>query len=283
MDKIRILITWLLGTLGMSAMAQEMHEDYRPMAQDGNKWEMQVGIIMECIYTHYIDGDTVIGGKSWKKVYNTFWGTAPSYYSAIRDEGRKVYAIAKGSTKPRLLYDFGLKKGDKVKCGMEGTAFQCLIDKGEQPDTLYGFPQTFSLRLESIDTIEVRGTNYRRLTFKMLDALGTLIMNTKNGDLSFMDDIVWIEGIGSCYGPFSPWQPLLPQGVIYQKYMKNNTTIFDTRDFYTGNDTNTINDFEYPNSTGKETKDKAYDLQGRRLMDKPQKGVYIKDGRKYVK
>ena len=27
----------------------------------------------------------------------------------------------------------------------------------------------------------------------------------------------------------------------------------------------------------------AYDLQGRRLADKPQKGMYIKDGRKYVK
>lgn len=281
MDKMKLMFAWFLGVLSMSATAQETPENYRPMAQDGNKWETQVGIIMEGIYTHYIDGDTVIGGKIWKKVYNTFWDSTPSYYSAIRDEGRKVYAIAKGSTKPRLLYDFSMKKGDKVVCGMEDTAFQCLIDKGEQPDTLYGFPQSFYLSLERIDTIEVSGVNYRRFTFKLLDSLQAFIMYTKNGELNYMDDIVWIEGIGSCHGPFSPWFSPLPQGATFLKY-KNNKGI-NFHDFFMSPRTNAIRDSKHLNGIGQATTNNSFDLQGRPLAEEPARGVYIKDGRKYVK
>ena len=97
-----------------------------------------------------------------------------SYYAAICDVDKKVYIIAMGSCRPRLLYDFGLKVGDELKCGMEGNAFGCLRDTEEKTDTLLGFPFVSYLKVKSIDTIHVSGQyvreNYlRRFTFVLLD------------------------------------------------------------------------------------------------------------------
>ena len=45
--------------------------------------------------------------------------SAKSYCMAVRDEGMLVFAVAKHSKKARLLYDFGMRVGDKVRCDME--------------------------------------------------------------------------------------------------------------------------------------------------------------------
>lgn len=169
-------------------------DNYRPFAQTGKTWETRVGWTEENVYCNRIDGDTLINGESWKKVYNfyAFPELNYSYYAAIRDVGKKVYAIAKGSSRPRLLYDFGLKVGDIVRCGVEGTAFGCLLDEGEQLDSLLGFRLFYYLRLERIDTVESCGLKHPRFTLTMLDPFKDKLM--------MADDIVWVEGIGSGAG-----------------------------------------------------------------------------------
>lgn len=135
----------LLMSLSFASFAQAQQEGYYPFAQEGKTWETREGMIMENTYGNCIDGDTLIDGESWKKVYNYhgFPEFNYSYYAAIRDVGTKVYAIAKGSSRPRLLYDFGLKEGQTVRCGVEGNAFGCLLDADEKPDTLLGFEFAF--------------------------------------------------------------------------------------------------------------------------------------------
>ena len=111
------IFTCLLLTMCMTVHAQSSKMEYRPFALEGKSWRSQVGRIEENAYYNSIDGDTLIGGESWKKVYNSMYMPGlrtPSYYAAIRDVGKKVYAIAKGSNRPRLLYDFGLNEGDMV-------------------------------------------------------------------------------------------------------------------------------------------------------------------------
>ena len=117
MMKDRLILLWLMTIMCIPAMAQTAKIEYRPFAENGKVWEAQVGGIMENLYGNRIDGDTLIYGESWMKVYNYvgFPDFGCSYYASIRDVGNKVYAIAKGSKKPRLLYDFSLKKGDVVK------------------------------------------------------------------------------------------------------------------------------------------------------------------------
>ena len=135
------LFAWFICIINISVLAQGSKLEYSPFAQEGKTWEIQVGGIKENLYGHQLNGDTIINGESWKKVYN-FMGFPDfnyTYYAAVRDVEGKVYAIAKGSTKQRLLYDFSLNEGDMVKCGVEGNSFGCLLESGEKPDTLFGF------------------------------------------------------------------------------------------------------------------------------------------------
>ena len=68
--KVGLLFIWMSCMSVMNLEAQNTQLEYRPFAQDGKVWETQVGWIMENVYGNYIDGDTLINGETWKKVYN---------------------------------------------------------------------------------------------------------------------------------------------------------------------------------------------------------------------
>ena len=204
----------LIISLFFLNLAIQAQVDYRPFVEEGKTWETTISEIMEDCYGSFIEGDTLIGGETWKKVHNyigfeEFGGT---YYAAVREEGKKVYAIAKGSDKPRLLYDFGLEVGSTVRCGVEGNAFGCLLDGGEKPDELMGFQFVHYLRLEQIDTIEVGGSQRRRFTFTLLTSYHEPYMYIHGEEAEgILGNVVWVEGVGSGAGPFSPWLPLPPR------------------------------------------------------------------------
>ena len=283
MNRILLLFASMLCTFSISSLAQDTQLDYRPFAQDGKRWSVQVGLIMENDYGNRIEGDTVINGESWKKVYNYvgFPDFGMTYYVALRDVGQKVYAITKGSTRPRLLYDFSLKEGNTIRCGMEGNVFCCLLDKGELLDSLLGFPIKSYLKVERIDTITFREQAYRRFTLTFLDAYHEPL---RNGEEAIFGNVVWIEGVGSGAGPFSPWVPLPTEGCIYLGCELNKEYL--CTDFY-GN--------YVPAGIGKilrqgKENDASYDLSGRRVANSSEfqgsnnlpKGVYIQNGKKVV-
>lgn len=268
--KTKQLFTWLLFAHCFMVQAQTSDVGNLPFVQDDKTWEAQVGLIMENLYGNRIDGDTLIGGEIWKKVYNYF--AFPdfnySYYVAIRDVGKKVYAIAKGSNRPRLLYDFGLKVGNTVKCGIEGNAFGCLLDKDEQPDTLLGFEFVAYLRVERIDTIEARGLRHRRFTLTLLDSFRERMV----------DNIVWVEGVGSGAGPFSPWMPLPPLDSFLQSCNIGRNCIFGYPDFYDADLTDAVgNAHENKNEINR-----IYGLQGYGLQTPQRDGLYIRGGKKFI-
>ena len=276
--KTRHFFAWLMIVYCLAAQAQMEQMEYRPFAQDGKTWESQVGLIMENVYGNRFDGDTIIGGENWKKVYN-YYGMPEfnySYYAAIRDVGNKVYAIAKGSNRPRLLYDFSLKEGYLVKCGKEGNAFGCLLDKDEQPDTLLGFQFVAYLRVERIDTIKARGMQHRRFTLTLLDAFKEPF---RGEEQVMIGNVVWVEGVGSGAGPFSPWMPLPPKDSFLQSCYIYKTCLFGYPDFYENDETNAVGSTPFMGNGSSI----IYNLQGIQMMGKPKKGVYIQNGRKYVK
>lgn len=67
-------------------------------------------------FSYKLAGDTIIGGKKFKKVYHQYermyFNTQYHYCAAIREEGDEVYIIQKDNTTPKLLYDFSLKVDD---------------------------------------------------------------------------------------------------------------------------------------------------------------------------
>lgn len=278
MIKVKLFFSCVMCLNCMLTQAQTSQLNYHPFAQDGKKWETQVGGIKENIYGNRIDGDTVINGDSWKKVYNYIGSTDfnNSYYAAIRNVGKKVYIIAKGSNRPRLLYDFELKIGDMVRCGVEGNAFGCLLDNEEKPDTLLGFPLIAYLKVENIDTIHVNGPYVResylcRFTFALLDSFKERV--------GMVNNIIWIEEVGSGAGPFSPWLPLPPRDTFLQSCEVNNICIFGALGFYENYQPNVILGPQYRTTKNS----RLYDMEGHRLSSLPQKnGIYIQNRKKII-
>jgi hypothetical protein len=276
MMKTGLVLSLLLCTSSISA--QEASHNYLPMAQDGKTWEAQVGGIKENVYGYYIEGDTLINGDNWKKVYNYygFQEFNASYYTAIRDVGRKVYAIAKGSNKPRLLYDFGLKEGDDIRCGIESSTFFCLLEASDSPDSLLGFPFVSYLRVERIDTIKTHSLEQRRITLTLLDRYKEAY---RSEDAAMIGNVVWVEGTGSGSGPFSSWLPLLPRNCILLRCFDGDKKIISgASDFYDQPEPNAISNMPFrQNENGI-----IYDLLGRRQNRQPHQGIYIRSGRKRV-
>lgn len=286
----RLLLASLLYAFGVFALAQTKVSDYRPFAEEGKRWTTQVGMVEENIYSYFISGDTVINGENWKKVYNSQYlndGT-PSYYSAVRDAGTKVYCIAKGSSRPRLVYDFGLKVAEPhsttagegmVRCGIEGNNFVCLLEEGEKADSLLGFDFYAYLRLEKIDTVRSHGQEYRRYQLTFLDSAQEPLRYGDGTDSEWCN-VTWIEGIGSGSGPFLPWLPLPPYGRIHLNCTVKGGNTFSFHDVYNEEST------EVPALDSSDItrghNDFLYDLLGRPSSEL-RSGVYIRDGKKYVK
>jgi hypothetical protein len=270
--KTKLQFASVLFSICALAQAQTSQLEYRPFAVGEKVWETQIGGIKENLYCYQIDGDTILNGVTWKKVYSyVAWPQFNyNYFAAVRDVGNKVYAIAKGSSKPRLLYNFDLKVGNTVKCGIEGANFGCLLDAGENPDTLFGFPFKNSLRVEKIDTINssYTGMEYRRFTLKLVDKYDVRVDG--------IDDIVWIEGIGSGAGVFSPWQPLPGKGGFIQRCYVGDTYIFGQTLYYEEEDPSVVGSPQ----AAKMKSSAIYDIDGRKLQRVPQKGIYIQNGKK---
>lgn len=276
------LLAWFLCIISTSIIAQTTELDYRPFAEEGKMWEIRVGPIKENIYRSRIDGDTMINGNSWKKIYNYngFLIKESSYHAAIRDVGKKVYIIAKGSTKPRLLYDFGLKEGDVVRCGAEGNNFACLLDKDEKPDTILGFPLISYLKLERIEIITYNNQQYRRFILSILDSFEEplLELNLMSEDKVNHENVVWVEGVGSGAGLFFPWLLLPPQSILFQKCYINEESFFAYPGFYMSGEPAAIGNTIYNRSES----NVMHNLQGISQSSAPQKGIYIQNGKKVV-
>ena len=277
--KTRLLLAWLLFATCMALKAQASEPEYRPFAEEGKFWETSIGGLNQYVYDGYFAGDTIIDGETWHKAY-TIAGVNRTYYAAVRDEGKKVYAIAKGSSRARLLYDFSLKEGDFVRCGVEGTAFGCLRTKEEPWDTLHGFLLNLALKVDRIDKVTLHdGLEHRRFTLSLWSPGKDILMATP---------IVWIEGLGSGAGPFSPWMlqsPLLPTFNEHRAFVTlwasdrlRPSFIAISDEFYELESSTTVTSPQPAQESGS-----PYDLQGRRLSGKPARGIYIEEGKKKVK
>lgn len=128
-----------------------------------------------------LNGDTLINGKNYKKIYSLYDSTLTNpnstYYAAIREENKRIYTII-GSSGEQILYDFNLSLGDTI------TYYYSI---------LFQTPDTFYRKVTTIDSILLLDGKYRKRY-----TLDPVI----NYSLS---DIV-VEGIGSIrwWGLFNP-------------------------------------------------------------------------------
>ena len=148
-------------------VALPAQDDYRPLVEEGKVWtyhyhgfngrEFNVGRV--------IDGDTIIGGLAYKKIYDKIGG---QYQYALREEGKKVYIVYPHYEAASLLYDFSKNAGDIIN------------------------ELAYPLIVASVDTIDIDGVKFRRMRVQDADQP----VEEWNDDLIHMYNF-WIEGVGS--------------------------------------------------------------------------------------
>ena len=195
----------------------------------------------------YADGDTLINGVSWKKIYQK--RAVPIYEKAMREENGRVYELRPGGEE-RMLFDFSLNVGDVYEPAGEPSRMMTVI---------------------AIDTVMVDSVQARRRL---------LLMQQVNGVAS--DLTTWTEGIGSECGIDLPayWSDM-DWRVVEQTNSSNYYYLqfLGCKDF--GSDTDGVKAILRPSSLTFHPQ-RCFDLQGRRVQGQPRPGLYIRDGRKQV-
>lgn len=212
-----------------------------------------------------LKGDTVISDIPYKKVYSRRWTSydqTPSEWTmdnhALGQEKGKVYLYISNRANPempgtiRLIMDFSLAEGDYFSVEDSELGRWGYSPKMVKDTVLAYFPDKENRKCLFLE---------RR---RGIDA---------KGDGSIED--IWMEGIGSfeCGITGSMGSSSAKQQLI--KCTKGDVVLFEYADPSVTDDINAALQGEVATSS-------IYDLQGRRLTTKPKKGVYIRNGRKYV-
>lgn len=114
-------------------------QNYSPLLVEGNKWQVGfydgeinsncLNITQQTSYAYKIDGDSIVNGKTYKKIVFNFigyppiracgepWVTKPNTLAAILREDineKKVYRNINGTNDETVLYDFSLNVNNPI-------------------------------------------------------------------------------------------------------------------------------------------------------------------------
>jgi len=189
MRKITIIVLSLMLCFGSFAQNNSVNNDYHPLVQEGKVWSVS-SLSKPCHqlwydeYTSHLvfSGDTIIEGKSYKKMYasdksNPIFPQDWWFYCFMREDvDRKIYSKYSVNSDDMFLYDFSLQIGDTV-------------------------PRSSSIYISNITYETMLNGENRRTLWLSDDSKGEF----------------WIEGIGSNRGVYSPL--CVPTTNNYSSYM----------------------------------------------------------------
>lgn len=224
-------------------------QEYKPMLKEGRVWKLvrpsyDRRYEFDLYYTMTVGGDTLINNTVCKKIiatcdimkpwgiYNSFWGDA-----GYEKDG-KVYRHNKYSGEFELLMDFNLKKGDK-------------------------FGEDFMYTVDKVDSIEVNGEKYRRITI------------SSGGPES---KVYWVEGIGASTDGWIAYEPRVTGNYGYAVMIgciDDGKVVFTREDFdrWIPSDVEAV-------KADKKKDGRMYNISGQRIETPLRGEVYIKDGEK---
>jgi hypothetical protein len=232
--------------VGGTAFAEEPEVPYLPLLQDGKEWHYQLNMRSNVDFSPITkDLREWIDGDTVADG-KTYW---------------KHYCETVGAVSDATILDRSLlrEEGKKVyvrevtKGAEESLLYDFDIKKGEQ--VMDGW-----LTVQHIDTILVRNVYRRRIVF---------------------GKVVWVEGVGCNYTLSHPLGQNTTDGIDWKlmECYENGECVFTYDDFSAlsviieGIGCAVV---RHPKSCLR------FDLQGRRLKEAPQKGLYIEEGRKKV-
>lgn len=190
-----LYILFLISSL--TAYAGNGSDGYKPMLTDGKSWKVLVDFGGEKGFiTYKVDGDTIVGGRTCKRIQISENAFSLATKSIAHEEGGKLYNGSSNDIK-NLMIDFGLNKGDAAFYSEDG------------------IPS--NTKVANVDSLMVNGEPRKRITIE------------RPGNAP----VYWVEGIGSnvdtwvCYGNERPVSLSLS---FYECY-DNGKLIFSASDF----------------------------------------------------
>ena len=268
-----VLLTIALALFGFRAAAQ----DYRPFVEEGKMWRVAYISPRNDDLTYPVDheyylmkGDTIVAGKTWKKVYHTSFS---KFDFLVREENKRVY-YAPYPGREELMYDFNVAVGDTV-------AYRD-IREFYDGDTA----ENYERQCRNWDSVAVVATNevientghayrsynlYREWTYNYDDPEDY----NKSVEIGYARE-AWIECLGSTGNAFE--HAITTTWLIgSRRHVLEECSVGDEILYH--------HDLSGITAPKLDATDKAaiYDLSGRRLQAIPQRGVYIVNGKKYVR
>lgn len=198
-------------------------------------------------YEIALQGDTVMNDREYKSLIRV---DKASFICGLRQDGDRVYACYGGSTQEEIQFDFSLKVGD---------VFCTLMDEMDK------------MVVGKVDTVSVDG----RLCKRLLMYAGNNQMDETSTE-NIVD--IWVEGIGCMNGPHFPfwWTMIGNKSLLID--CRQGERVLATTETFTAELVSTISHPSFKESNLQGVKD----LQGRVLKKAPQKGIYIRDGKKIL-
>jgi len=169
--------TLILLCFAVFAFFSAKAQQYTPFPDSAAEWTIYYvgtcvtgGIPDTSITKYWLNGDTVINGKTYRKLGNN--GGFMMDVVALREDDKKIYTNPTQFSNDSLLYDFNIAKGDSFNIG--GSPIKSVVD--------------------SVDSIQTGNSYSRRFHF--------------NNHLYGNVGEYWIEGIGSIYGLITDLIPI---------------------------------------------------------------------------
>ena len=263
MKRLFILLSTILCVTAVHA--QESVELYRPFIEEGKQWVMRRVFLKETL-SQCIMGDTVVGGISCKK-----WLQENPYYKSDEmlsicayEEDRKVWFFYDGETLPRLMFDFAAQAGDTlIVFPPDPFLFKNVQDQRRMGYASEILPDTLII---SKDMAEWGGSYMQRKIWFRRPC-------TSTSDFDYL-----MEGIGSHFLPSlnsalrNSTSAELVCCQVYDEILYFDRELASALDIPIPDG---IQDRIFRSSNARA----LYDLAGRRLSDRPTKGLYIEDGK----
>ena len=242
----KIQVALMLLACPFAAFAsQDGGEDYHPFVVEGKIWYCTETIVFSNSYKldYMISGDTIINGYACKKLLKR------------RERGRKDF---------NWYFECGLMEQGKRVFEVYKDRIITLYDFSMEVGDYIDYEEYRAL-VESIDTwVTPEGREYKMRIIKVVD------LEWHSYFYNY-----WIGRIGTLSRPFRPFYEVFADGsfgVGVDRCIENGEILYDS------GEANGV-----PSATVQDRQDApCFNLQGRRLNGVPQRGMYIRDGRKYV-
>ena len=268
-----VLLSFVFALLGLYAAAQQ----YRPFVEEGKTWRIASLIPLNDDPTYPVDheyyfmkGDTIVAGKTWKKVYHTSFS---KFDFLVREENKRVYYTPYPG-REELMYDFNVAVGDTVAYrDIQG------FYNGDTAENYEKYCRNWdSIAVDTIDEVKDKAGHayrsyclYRKWTYNYDDPEDY----NKSVEIGYARE-AWIECLGSTGNAFQ--HAITTTWLIgSRRHVLEECSVGDEILYH--------HDLSGITAPKLDATDKAaiYDISGRRLQVIPQRGVYIVNGKKYIR